>query len=307
MPAGGAPRDWDFTLLPFAPIIRRLLDAVGPSVVVEVGADRGDFTSELLEWSTGREARVIAIDPEPAAQLLELAEHRRELTLLQRPSPEAIDELPPAEVVILDGDHNHFTVSEELRLLSERSASGTMPLLLLHDVGWPHARRDTYYAPDRIPEERRQPLARDAMVAPGENGPAGEGIRFAWAAAREGGPGNGVLTAVEDFLAARQGMRLAIVPAFFGLGVLWDEDAPWATAVSEVIDPWDSNPILDRLEEVRIASIIDRTRLNRQEEVLRGMLNSRAFSLAERISRVRGRGSAALSRERIRRALGEPP
>ena len=56
MSAGGAPADrapthWDFTLLPFAALIRRLLDAVEPVTVVEVGADRGDFTGELLDWA----------------------------------------------------------------------------------------------------------------------------------------------------------------------------------------------------------------------------------------------------------------
>jgi hypothetical protein len=45
--------------------------------------------------------------------------------------------------------------------------------------------------------------------------------------------------------------------------------------------------------------------LNRQEELLRTMLNSRSFGVAERLSRLRGGGSAAISRERIRRALGD--
>ena len=52
-------------------------------------------------------------------------------------------ELPDA--MIIDGDHNYYTVSEELAgSVSAARAARYMPLLLLHDVGWPHARRDAY-------------------------------------------------------------------------------------------------------------------------------------------------------------------
>jgi hypothetical protein len=304
MAPGGTPEHWDFTLLPFASIITRLLDAVAPQSVVEVGADQGDFTEELLEWAGPHGAVVTAVDPEPAPQLIELADAHSELRLVRKASLEALVELPLAQAIILDGDHNYYTLHSELRLIAEKSAESELPLLLLHDLGWPHARRDTYYAPDRIPDADRQPVVHDAMLAPGEAGMAAIGIPFPYAAEREGGPRNGLLTAVEDFRAGRDGIRLAVVPAFFGLGVLWDEDAAWAAEVAELIAPWDSSPLLERLEEVRLASIVDRTRLNRQDELLRAMLNSGSFAVAERLSRLRGRGGA-VSRERIRRALGD--
>jgi hypothetical protein len=190
-----------------------------------------------------------------------------------------------------------------LRLIAERARSGSFPLIALHDVGWPHARRDTYYAPERIPPEHRQPLVRDALLAPAEKGTAPAGIRYPCAAAREGGPRNGVLTAVEDFLAESEGLRFALIPAFFGLGVLWSESVPWDAAVAAVLGPWDRNPVLERLEAARLAYIVDRFRLERQEALLRSFLDSRAFGLAERVSRVRQRGRPALSREEVKRAL----
>jgi hypothetical protein len=305
MADGGAPQDWDFTLLPFADLILRLLDAVEPEAVIEVGADRGDFTGKLLDWAAGPGARITAIDPEPAPDLLKLAERRPELNLIRKPSPEALAEAMPAGAIILDGDHNYWTLSRELRAIGEGSAPAGLPLLLLHDIGWPHARRDTYYAPDRVPEEHRQPLARDALVAPGNPGTASEGVRFEWVAEREGGPGNGVRTAVEDFVGERSGLRLAVVPAFFGLGVLWAEDAPWAAAVMEIVAPWEDAAMLARLEEVRLAQVVNRTRMNRQQELLRNMLGSRAFTIAERVASIRSGGSPPFSRERIRRALGD--
>jgi hypothetical protein len=303
MSVGGAPIEWDFTLVPFAPLIAQLLDAVDPEVVIEVGADEGDFTRELLAWASDHRAEVIAVDPEPGEELIALAEQGSALRLVTEPSPPALRELPNPGAIILDGDHNYYTLTAELRLLEERSAERGLPLLLVHDVGWPHARRDTYYSPERVPEGDRQPLARDVCVAPGVTETVKTGVIFRWAAEREGGPGNGVLTAVEDFVGDRSDLRLSVVPAFFGLAAIWRKEAPWAAAVAALLEPWESNPMLARLEEVRVAHLVDHRRMELQEEQLRAMLNSRAFTVAERIARVRDRGSPALSRDRIRRAL----
>ncbi|MGF7233932.1 MAG: hypothetical protein ACQSGP_03080 [Frankia sp.] len=75
---------------------------------------------------------------------------------------------------------------------------------------------------------------------------------FAWATS-EGGPRNGVRTAIEDFLADRPELSLHVVPAIFGLGVIIDGRAPWAATVRELIAPWVGNAVLGRLERNRIA------------------------------------------------------
>ena len=92
-----------------------------------------------------------------------------------------------------------------------------MPLLILHDIGWPLARRDAYYAPERIPAEHRQPLAHNTFLLPDEPGTADEGMPFACVAAREGGPRNGILTAVEDFLDRPRRARLRQGPGVLRL------------------------------------------------------------------------------------------
>jgi Methyltransferase domain len=302
-PAKGAPNP--SSLASLAEVLLPCLDAVNPGTVVEIGAGRGEFTRELLDWRAGSGTRITAVEPEPAPELLALSEAHPELELVREPSLEALSRLPAADAVIIDGDHNYYTVSEELRLIEERAGKAPLPLLALHDVCWPHARRDTYYAPERIPPEHRQPLARDAMLAPEEPGVASSGLRYPWAAEREGGSRNGVLTAIEDFTEERDGLRLALVPAFFGLGLLWSEEAPWAGAVAEFVAPWDRKPVLERLEADRVSSIVDGIRLDRQQELLRALLRSRAFGLAERLSWLRQRGEPVLSRAWVRRVLGE--
>ena len=294
-----------YSLANFAEVLFPCLDAVAPKSVIEVGAYRGAFTAELLDWAKGSGATITAIEPEPPEELEALIEARPELEVVRQPSHDALRDLPRADVVILDGDHNYYTLSEELRLIEAGAGEDGMPLLLFHDVCWPHARRDTYYAPERVPEEHRQPLAEDAAVVPGDPGVVMMGLRYRWAAAREGGPRNGVLTAIEDFIGGRDDLRLAVVPAFFGLGILWSRSAPWADAVAEVVDPWDGNPILKRLEANRLEHIVDHIHMQNQQAVLRSFLHSRAFAWAERMSRIRQGGEPVFSREKVKRMLGE--
>ena len=61
-----------------------------------------------------------------------------------------------------------------------------------------------------------------------------------------------MLSALEDFLDRRRDLRIATLPPFFGFGVVWHREAPWARAMAEVVEPWDRNPVLERLEANRV-------------------------------------------------------
>ena len=228
------PGQWGASLINNAEVMIACLDAARASSVVEVGAYAGDLTRFLLGWAESSGARVSAVDPAPQEELRALSETRPELELIEATSHEALREMSPADAYVIDGDHNYFTVSEELRLIAERAAGDLLPLLMFHDVAWPHARRDDYFAPDQIPPEYKQPTVEGGGLFPGISEPQPGGLPYKWPAAREGGPRNGVLTAVEDFLEQRPGLRLAILPAFFGLGIVWHEDAPYAQHLQQI-------------------------------------------------------------------------
>ena len=307
------PDSYGHSLANLTELVLPILDAADVGSVVEIGAYAGDLTRSLLGWAGEDGARITAIEPKPPPALEELAAEHRELELVAEPSHDALRHLPIPDAVIIDSDHNYYTLSGELRLIAERAPKGELPLLMLHDVGWPNARRDIYYAPERIPEQERQPMVRGASLFPGEPGVVAAGLPTWWAAEREGGPRNGVLTAIEDFVADRDGLRMAIVPLFWGLGVLWRVGAPWAGSVADVVAGWDRHPILERAEANRVLHLA-RTRVEigranaraaRQEELLRRMLNSSAFAWGERLSRLRKRGRPMFSRREIREALGE--
>ncbi|MBW3613749.1 MAG: class I SAM-dependent methyltransferase [Actinobacteria bacterium] len=243
------------SLAEFRQLIFECLEAADARRIVEIGGEDGTFTRELLAWGSSRDADVVCIDPSPRAALAQLARDNDRLSLVRQPSVVALESLQPADAYLIDGDHNYFTVHQELQLIW-RAASDKPPLILLHDVGWPWGRRDLYYDPDTVPIEARHELTWTHGVTFGEPGVVEGGFRgmgeFS-VAVREGGPRNGVLTAVEDFLRDRPELSLSVVPVVFGLGVIFDRRAPYSAPLEEVLLPYSSNPLLQRLEDNRLA------------------------------------------------------
>ena len=315
------PERWGVSMAQSAELMLPCLDAAGVRSIVEVGAFAGDLTEVLVEWAQRSGARVAAIDPSPQPGLVRLAEERPELELIRETSLAALPELPELpDAIVIDGDHNFWTVREELRLIGERAPGAELPLLLFHDVCWPHGRRDDYFDAGQIPEDYRvPPIGSRGGIVPGEPGIAAGGLPYPRSAEREGGTHNGVLTAIEDFVAGRERLRLVVVPVFFGFGVVWHEDAPWSAELARILDPWDRNPILERLEGNRVHHLArshahlvelwaERERRSQQEAVLRRLLESSAFSVAEQLSLLRVKAGVAtehsvVSKEEVRRVL----
>ena len=125
------------------------------------------------------------------------------------------------------------------------------------------------------------------------------------------------MTAIEDFMAEHDGLRLAVIPIFFGCGLLWPEGAPWADEVAEITEPWDRNPILERVENARVTQLVQRHSREQEiderfdllgrklEEAIRRILASRAFGALESLSRLRRGGKPAFSRQELSELLAE--
>lgn len=221
---------------------RPLLDAAEPAVIVEVGAFEGAQTRLLAEWAGG-DVTVHSIDPDPAFDAAEIPG----VHVHTAPSLEVLGEIDGIDVALIDGDHNWYTVFHELKALE--AAPATCPLVLLHDVGWPYGRRDLYEAPERIPDEFRHPSGTGGME-PGrselvERGGFNAGKHHA---AHEGGPRNGVLTAVEDFCdQSSRDLELVTVPGLFGYGILTPaERMASRPRLADVVDAIRPSPSLHR-------------------------------------------------------------
>lgn len=244
------------SLAEFRELILLCLEASGARRVVEIGSEEGTFTRQLLAWAEDVDAIVYCVDPAPTPALIEVAASSPRINLVLQRSLEALEHLEPCDVYFVDGDHNYYTVHQELRAIGSRVQDRAgYPLVFLHDVGWPAGRRDMYYSPDAIPAGERHEHTYDRGTLPWrsdlvEGGFRGEGS-FAWALA-EGGPRNGVLAAVEDFIADRSDLRILTVPCIFGLGVLYDRGAPYAGDIAAILGRYDGDVLLRRLEENRL-------------------------------------------------------
>lgn len=200
-----------------------LLHAIDARTLVEIGAGRGEHADVLLRYCAQHDGSLTIIDPSPS---FDIASWKRKwgarMTMLLQPSVEALPTLTVADVIFIDGDHNWHTVAAELDFLASCRGRDDLPtLIVLHDTDWPYARRDMYYAPECIPQQRRH-LYRRSGVVPGQSALDDGGVHHAYLhAEHEGGACNGVLTAVEDFLSKHPNdYRWQALPGLYGYGIL---------------------------------------------------------------------------------------
>lgn len=221
----------------FWPLIEPVLGSLAPRALCEVGVERGAFATRLLAWCRAHDCRYFGIDPAEVGD----ADFLRNVEasggqFIQKRSSEALPNLAHCEAYFLDGDHNFFTVRGELAAIAARAQAAATeeargPVIFVHDVGWPWGRRDMYYAPATIPDEYRHENSADLGVVPGNDGLVDGGLRSPGdyaIATRAGGERNGVLTAVEAFLAdtasdadAQGPWEMFTLSVAFGLAVLY--------------------------------------------------------------------------------------
>jgi cephalosporin hydroxylase/glycosyltransferase involved in cell wall biosynthesis len=249
---------WEVAIAP-------VLEATHPRRVIEIGALRGETTKFMLE-QLGNDAELHVIDPLPE---FDPAEHERAFPgryIFHRDiSHNVLPHLPPADAALIDGDHNWYTVYHELNMLSAtaREAGRSLPVLILHDVGWPYGRRDLYYAPERIPEDFRQPYDQRGMRPDRKKLLPSGGLNPTMNnAITEGGERNGVMTALDDFAAEHdRPLRRVVLPIYFGLAIVAEEAQleanPQLAAVMSRLEGAESKrELLELAEAVRLQAMV---------------------------------------------------
>lgn len=279
-------------------LIHPLLDVLHPRVLVEVGADINGVTEPLLRWARANEAILHAIDPDPTLSVQGLlVEHGEHLRFHCATSLDVLGEIAYVDLALIDGDHNWYTVINELRVLARRASEDERdpPVILVHETGWPYGRRDAYHDPEAIPEAHRQPHARRG-VAPGrvELGPGLNDHREH--ALLEGTPANGVLSAVEDFLAESEGSwRSWSIPGLSGMAILVSATVlESSTPLRDLLESFDTPAFLraqcEVIEQARIQS----------ERKRAGMLRRLAETQLKQIMRSSDPDEAVMLKRRVR-------
>jgi hypothetical protein len=207
--------------------IKPLVETLAPARILQIGAKRGVNTQNLAECCRERGTRLDVLDPAPSPDLHKiLALYPLEITFHQVKSASAMPGLQCAQLVLLDGEPNWFSVYNELQhlYLHAAKAGEAPPIVLLHCVAWPYGRRDMYINPRWEDEAEQQPYAYKGIL-PDRSELTDAGLYGQFAnATHEGGPKNGVLTAVEDFRSSLEiSTSLYVLPWFEGLAFLVPE------------------------------------------------------------------------------------
>lgn len=205
--------------------IKPLIETTQPRKLMEIGADSGWNTRNILEYCRTHGAHADIVDPAPRSSLHDVLAQfgPNEYRYLPLKSVAAIPQLDTPDIALIDGDHNWATVYSELNQLHARAdqCGQPPPIVISHDVAWPYARRDMYYNPDDLEASQKHPYAYRGML-PGVSELVEHGMNGVLAnALREGGPRNGVLTAIEDYIASSTvEFTFHKLPFFNGLGIL---------------------------------------------------------------------------------------
>jgi hypothetical protein len=220
-------------------VINPIIVSTRPEIIVEIGSLSGESTFKLLDYSKYCGAQTIIVEPLPLFDVQTLQQNYGDSAkVMQMLSLEALPQIEKYDLLLIDGDHNWYTVYNELKH-AERMADqiGRFPIVLLHDTDWPYSRRDMYYFPESIPVEMRKPCAlRGLEQGRSELLESGGMNCTLYNALYEYGEQNGVLTAIEDFMRESH-FKLKYYQLYSnnGLGIIVPDDSSLHSTINYII------------------------------------------------------------------------
>lgn len=237
-----------------------LLEIAEPKKIAEIGVEFAGNTKVLLEYIEKYNAELHSIEPLPSEQTAKLFNKQKNAYLYKNKSLSVIDKLPTISTWFIDGDHNWYTVYNELMAIHKKCSQLKESMIFLHDVGFPWARRDLYYNPSDIPNHFLHEYCWESGVLYNDSIEKNKGFRGCghFAIAKQSGTGkNGVLTAVEDFLKdIPDHYQFFNIPAVFGLGILISKTHPEFSRLEQALRPFHNNLLLEKLEDNRLSNYL---------------------------------------------------
>ncbi len=303
-------------------VIEPIFEILQPKLIVEIGSDNGDNTRNLLEYCKRNDALLHVIDPHPKYEVSEWQERYGKVLVFHKSlSLNAIQLIDGFDVVLIDGDHNWYTVNSELKLIesSVKKLSRPFPLVMFHDIGWPYGRRDLYYDPDNIPEAYRKPYRQQGLRQESSELINEGGLNSHLCnAIYENDLQNGVLTAIEDFIEQTElTIDLVKVPGLHGLGILVPSHLMEDKKLEKIFRSLKFSAFtaryIDNIEKSRIDSEIGRHEQGKLLKNVKSELSEAVSSCKKEVEslqdKLKGRAAELQSRETevadIKERLGE--
>ncbi|WP_059041767.1 glycosyltransferase [Paenibacillus rubinfantis] len=257
-------------------VISPIIQHVSPKHIVEVGSEEGKTTRKILEYCIESDCILSAIDPKPLFNVQELVEqYNGKFFFYKDLSLNKIYELENFDIILLDGDHNWYTVFHELKMIDKQSGKSKFPIVFLHDSGWPYGRRDLYYNPELIPSNFLKPYKKQGIV-PWQHDLVDIGFNMNLNnSIYENNDRNGVFTAVEDFLKeTSKEVYHYNIEAFHGLTILFGKEN------KDIIDSIDVKKLTGDLEYERV-NLLAKNRINilKKNELMQEMKESKKLDV----------------------------
>ena len=241
-------------------VVRPLLAATKSKQLLEVGADQGQHTRLLMTYCQQVGGRLTVVEPFVSPALEQIIGTSSAVTLLPQKSHQALEEFAGSvDAVMLEGDLNYATVLRDLTQVQRiaKRSNGAFPLVFFKNSSWPYAHRDMYYDPEDADPKDVHGRERSGMTPWSLGLVAGKLNSPFWNAEREGGARNGVLSAVNDFVAnSTESLSIFRIPYNFGLGILYAPGTPAADFIREkLLPPPNLFRLLETFELARINEI----------------------------------------------------
>ncbi len=242
-------------------IIRPLFEKIKPNYIVEIGSEKGVNTANILAYCEENAAHMTAIDPHPQFDVEEFkVRYQEKFEIYTDLSLNILPLLYDYDFILLDGDHNWYSLFNELKIIENNFENKKFPMVILHDIGWPYSRRDLYYNPENIPFPFRQAYTQLGISPEQEQLTVEGGFNpHLYNSIYENNPKNGVLTAIEDFI-SESNIEFSFIEiyGFHGLGILFPKNEELENFVHDVIN---KSNIVSILEKERIKLSIDNLEL----------------------------------------------
>ena len=240
-------------------IIEPIFKIIKPKKIIEIGSEYGINTKNILEYSHENNSYLITIDPNPKFNVEELKKEYPNIFNFKKDiSLNSLKSIDDYDLILIDGDHNWYTVYNELKIIEQKFNEKELPIILLHDIGWPYGRRDLYYNPSNIPKEYLNPYEKLGIL-PGKDELVKHGLNYnSNNAIYENTPKNGVCTAVEDFIKESNiNLNFKKINAYHGLGILYQEKKITTESLNKIILKSDICGVLEKdyLEKILTRNI----------------------------------------------------
>ena len=206
-------------------IIEPILKELKPKHILEIGSQRGYNTTKILNFCEKYGSKLSSVDPFPLYDYEKLQEkYEDKFNIYRDLSLNVLADIKNVDVALIDGDHNWYTVYNELQLIF-KNCDGKFPFIFCHDVGWPYGRRDLYYNPDNIPPYFQQPFKKAGILPEQHELVESGGLNsHLYNSIYENNNKNGVLTAIEDFIHdSHLDLMLYVFEGINGLAVIFEK------------------------------------------------------------------------------------